>query len=420
MPHNAEKTPAGPDSPEQALSNEQVDAQIKLIRRGIAELINEDDLRAKIARGRPLRVKVGFDPTAPDLHLGHSVILHKMRQLQELGHQIVFLIGDFTGLIGDPSGRSETRPALTEEQILANAETYKKQVFKILEAEKTQVLFNSGWHGRLNFAEVIRLASRYTVARLLERDDFAKRVRNNQPIAVHELLYPLAQGYDSVALKTDIELGGTDQTFNLLVGRHLQAQYGLEPQCVITLPLLEGLDGVKKMSKSLRNYVGIDEPATQIFGKIMSVSDELMWRYFELLSTKSMEEISLLRAEVEAGRAHPKTVKESLAFELAARFHDAARAEEARRDFNAVFTDGGVPEDAPEYTCVEGEASAPLAFLSDAGLAASRGEVRRLVAQKALSVDGKLCEDALSPLARGSYVIKLGRKRFLRLTVRPA
>ncbi|MDR1242771.1 MAG: tyrosine--tRNA ligase [Deltaproteobacteria bacterium] len=390
---------------------------MKLIKRGIAELINEEDLRAKIARGKPLRVKVGFDPTAPDLHLGHSVILHKMRQLQQLGHQIVFLIGDFTGLIGDPSGRSETRPALTEEQVLANAETYKKQVFKILDAEKTRVLFNSSWHGRMNFAEVIRLASRYTVARILERDDFAKRFRNNLPIAVHELLYPLAQGYDSVTLKTDIELGGTDQTFNLLVGRHLQAQYGLEAQCVITLPLLEGLDGVKKMSKSLGNYIGIDEPAAQIFGKVMSVSDELMWRYFELLSTKSMEEINLLRAEVEAGRAHPKTVKESLAFELAARYHDETRAAEARRDFNAVFTDGGVPEDAPVYACAEGAASAPLAFLSATGLAASRGEARRLIAQKALSVNGKLCEDALRPLLKGDYVIKLGKIRFLKLTV---
>ncbi|MDR2825373.1 MAG: tyrosine--tRNA ligase [Deltaproteobacteria bacterium] len=391
---------------------------MSLIRRGIAELVNEEDLRKKIAKGAPLNVKVGFDPTAPDLHLGHSVILHKMRQLQKLGHNIVFLIGDFTGLIGDPSGRSETRPALTKEQVLTNAETYKKQVFKILDSEKTLVDFNSRWHGQMSFVDVIRLASRYTVARIMERDDFANRFRNNLPIAVHELLYPLAQGYDSVALKTDIELGGTDQTFNLLVGRHLQAQYGLEPQCIITLPLLEGLDGIKKMSKSLKNYIGIDEPAPQIFGKLMSVSDDLMWRYFEMLSDKSMEEINKMRAEVEAGRAHPKAVKESLAFELTARYHDEKQAEEARQGFNAVFADGGVPEDAPEYTCSEGEASAPLVFLTETGLAESRSKVRQLIEQKALNIDGKVCEDALTPLAKGNYVIKLGKKRFLRLTVK--
>jgi tyrosyl-tRNA synthetase len=420
MPHNVKKPEKSlkQDSSVQSLTREQVDAQMSLIMRGIAELVNEEDLRKKIARGAPLNVKVGFDPTAPDLHLGHSVILHKMRQLQKLGHNIVFLIGDFTGLIGDPSGRSETRPALTKEQVLTNAETYKKQVFKILDAEKTLVDFNSRWHGQLSFVDVIRLASRYTVARIMERDDFANRFRNNLPIAVHELLYPLAQGYDSVALKTDIELGGTDQTFNLLVGRHLQAQYGLEPQCIITLPLLEGLDGIKKMSKSLKNYIGIDEPPTQIFGKLMSVSDDLMWRYFEMLSDKSMDEINKMRADVEAGRAHPKIVKESLAFELTARYHDEKQAEEARQGFNAVFADGGVPEDAPEHTCAEGEASAPLVFLSETGLAESRSKVRQLIEQKALSIDGKLCEDALTPLGKGNYVIKLGKKRFLRLTVK--
>jgi tyrosyl-tRNA synthetase len=375
-------------------------------------------LRKKISRGKPLQIKVGFDPTAPDLHLGHSVILHKMRQLQQLGHQVVFLIGDFTGLIGDPSGRSETRPALTKEQVLSNAETYKRQVFKILDAEKTRVDFNSRWHGELRFADVIRLASRYTVARIMERDDFASRFSNNLPIAVHELLYPLAQGYDSVFLKTDLELGGTDQTFNLLVGRHLQAQYGMEPQCIITLPLLEGLDGVKKMSKTLKNYIGIDEPAAQIFGKLMSISDDLMWRYFELLSDKSMDEIKALRVEVETGRAHPKTVKESLAFELTARYHDERQAEEARLGFNAVFAGGGMPEDALEYECAEGEASAPLVFLTETGLAESRGKVRQLVAQKALSIDGKVWEDALAPLVKGSYAVKLGKKRFLKLIVR--
>ncbi|MDR2826040.1 MAG: tyrosine--tRNA ligase [Deltaproteobacteria bacterium] len=414
MSHNAHN----PENNTQTLSQKQVDSQINLIKRGIAELVNEDDLRKKIARGKPLNIKVGFDPTAPDLHLGHSVILHKMRQLQQLGHTIVFLIGDFTGLIGDPSGRSETRPALTKEQVLSNAETYKKQVFKILDSEKTLVDFNSRWHGQMDFVDVIRLASRYTVARIMERDDFANRFRNQQPIAVHELLYPLAQGYDSVALKTDIELGGTDQTFNLLVGRHLQAQYGLEPQCIITLPLLEGLDGIKKMSKSLKNYIGIDEPAAQIFGKLMSISDNLMWRYFEMLSDKSMDEINSMRREVEQGAAHPKTVKESLALELTARYHDIGQAEEARMEFNAVFADGGVPEDAPEYECAEGETSVPLAFLTASGLAESRSKVRQLVEQKAMTIDGKLCEDALMPLTKGIYVVKLGKKRFLKLTVR--
>ena len=402
---------------EGGLGKAEVEAQMEVIMRGISELINPDDLRKKIARGKPLNIKAGFDPTAPDLHLGHSVLLHKMRQFQQLGHHIVFLIGDFTGQIGDPSGKSETRPALTGEQVLANAETYKKQVFKILDPEKTTVDFNSRWMAPMTAVDVIRLASRYTLARIMERDDFAKRYSNNLPIAIHELLYPLAQGYDSVALKTDVELGGTDQTFNLLVGRHLQSQYGQEPQCILTVPLLEGLDGVKKMSKSLGNYIGIDEPAQQIFGKVMSISDDLMWRYFELLSDKSMTEINALRAQVEAGKAHPKTVKEELAFELTERYHDTAQAEEARQGFNAVFADGGVPEDTPEYACSEGEASAPLAFLEAAGLVATRGEARRLVAQKALSVDGEICADVLAPLPKGEYIVKLGKKRFLRLKV---
>lgn len=400
------------------LSKEQVDEQMALIKRGIAELVNEEDLRRKIARGKPLRVKVGFDPTAPDLHLGHTVVIQKMRHFQLLGHQIIFLIGDFTGTIGDPSGRSDTRPPLTREQVLANAETYKKQVFKILDPEKTLVDFNSRWMGAMSATDLIKLASRYTVARIMEREDFSKRFRENTPISVHEFLYPLVQGYDSVALECDVEMGGTDQTFNLLVGRHLQAQYGLEPQCIITMPLLEGLDGVKKMSKSLGNYIGIDEPAAQIFGKTMSLSDDLMWRYFELLSDKSLEEIALLRQDVEAGRAHPKAVKEELALELTARYHDLKAAEEARAGFNAVFAGGGIPEDTPELSVPAGEEAAPVAFLSAAGLTASRGEARRLVAQNALSVDGEVRTDPLEPLAPGSYVIKLGKKRFLKLTVR--
>lgn len=394
-----------------------LDAQLALIKRGCAELINEAELRAKIARGIPLNIKVGFDPTAPDLHLGHTVVIHKMRHFQELGHHVVFVIGDFTGRIGDPSGRSDTRPPLTEEQIQANARTYKEQVFKILDPEKTEIAFNSQWLGKMGAADFIRLASRYTVARMLERDDFEKRYKSNQPISIHEFLYPLAQGYDSVSLKTDVEMGGTDQKFNLLVGRHLQGQYGLEPQCVLTMPLLEGLDGVKKMSKSLGNYIGITEPPSEIFGKTMSVSDALMWRYFELLSGKSLEEIQTLKNDVEAGTRHPKEVKEELAFELTERYHGVNAAQEARQAFHAVFVGRGVPDDAPRYAVKEGESSSPVAFLTDAGLTASRGEARRLISQKALSVNDEPYTDSSTPFGKGEYVIKLGKKRFLRLTV---
>ncbi|MDR2604810.1 MAG: tyrosine--tRNA ligase [Desulfovibrio sp.] len=394
-----------------------VDAQLALIKRGCAELIEEDGLRKKLARGVPLRVKVGFDPTAPDLHLGHTVVIRKMRHFQELGHKVIFLIGDFTGRIGDPSGRSDTRPPLSEEQVRANAETYKKQVFKILDPEKTEVAFNSAWLGALDAAGFIRLASHYTVARMLERDDFDKRYRNGQPISIHEFLYPLAQGYDSVMLKSDVELGGTDQKFNLLVGRHLQGQYGEEPQCVLTMPLLEGLDGERKMSKSLGNYIGIDEPAAQIFGKTMSVSDTLMWRYFELLSSKSLDEIAVLRRNVEQGTRHPKEVKEELALELTALYHGTAAAEEARAGFNAVFAEGCYPDDTPEYCCAEGEDSSPAAFLAASGLTPSRSEARRLIAQKALHVNGEVRLDGATPLGKGDYRIKLGKKRFLRLTV---
>lgn len=283
-----------------------IDRQMALIKRGVAELIDEGELRKKLARGVPLRVKVGFDPTAPDLHLGHTVVMHKMRHFQELGHTVIFLIGDFTGRIGDPSGRSETRPPLTEEQVLANAETYKKQVFKILDPEKTQVEFNSRWLSKLDATGFIKLASSYTVARMMERDDFEKRFREQRPISIHEFLYPLCQGFDSVSLKTDVEMGGTDQKFNLLVGRNLQAHYGQESQCILTMPLLEGTDGVRKMSKSYGNYIGIDEPPAEIFGKVMGVSDELMWRYYELLSAKSLEEIAALKRDVAEGRVHPK------------------------------------------------------------------------------------------------------------------
>ena len=395
-----------------------IDRQMAVIKRGVAELIDEKELRKKLERGTPLRVKVGFDPTAPDLHLGHTVVMHKMRHFQELGHQIIFLIGDFTGRIGDPTGRSETRPPLTEEQVIANAETYKKQVFKILDPEKTIVEFNSHWLGKMDASDFIRLASSYTVARMMERDDFEKRFREQRPISIHEFIYPLCQGYDSVALKADVEMGGTDQKFNLLVGRNLQAHYGMESQCILTMPLLEGLDGVRKMSKSYGNYIGINEPAADQFGKAMSVSDDLMWRYYELISSKSLDEIAALKKDVEEGRLHPKKAKEALAYEIVARYHGEDQAQEALQGFNSVFADGGIPDDAPEFACEHGEASKPPVFLTDSGLAASRGEAKRLIKQGSLSLDGERCDDAETPLEPGSYVVKLGKKRFLRLTVR--
>ncbi len=395
----------------------EVDAQIAHIKRGIAELIDEQELRKKIARGAPLTVKVGFDPTAPDLHLGHTVVMHKMRHFQELGHNIVFLIGDFTGLIGDPSGRSETRPPLTREQVLANAETYKKQVFKILDAEKTTVDFNSRWLDAMGAADFIRLASRYTVARMLERDDFEKRYHEQRPISIHEFLYPLCQGYDSVALKADVEMGGTDQKFNLLVGRHLQGQYGIEPQCIITMPLLEGTDGVRKMSKSYGNYIGIDESPKDIFGKVMSISDELMWRFYELLSSETLENIARIKADVAQGTLHPKTAKENLAEEMVTRYHSQVAAKEARQGFNAVFASGAMPEDTPELTCAHGDDSVPVAFFEAAGLVKSRGDARRLIKQGSFHINRERCEDAQTPLAPGSYDIRLGKNRFLRLIV---
>ncbi len=395
-----------------------IDHQMATIKRGIAELIDEKELRKKLERGTPLRIKVGFDPTAPDLHLGHTVVMHKMRHFQELGHHVIFLIGDFTGRIGDPSGRSETRPPLTEEQVLANAETYKKQVFKILDPQKTEVAFNSAWLGKMDATGFIKLASSYTVARMMERDDFEKRFREQRPISIHEFLYPLCQGYDSVALKSDVEMGGTDQKFNLLVGRTLQAHYGIESQCILTVPLLEGTDGVRKMSKSYGNYIGIDEAPAQIFGKVMAISDELMWRYYELLSAKSLEDIAGLKTSVQNGSLHPKAAKENLAHEMVCRYHSEKNADEARQGFNAVFAGGGVPDDMPEHSCACGEDSTPPVFLEAAGLVKSRGEAKRLMKEGALSVDGERCEDAVTPLTAGEYVVKLGKKRFLKLIVR--
>ena len=395
-----------------------IDHQMATIKRGIAELIDEKELRKKLERGTPLRIKVGFDPTAPDLHLGHTVVMHKMRHFQELGHHVIFLIGDFTGRIGDPSGRSETRPPLTEEQVLANAETYKKQVFKILDPQKTEVAFNSTWLGKMDATGFIKLASSYTVARMMERDDFEKRFREQRPISIHEFLYPLCQGYDSVALKSDVEMGGTDQKFNLLVGRTLQAHYGIESQCILTVPLLEGTDGVRKMSKSYGNYIGIDEAPAQIFGKVMAISDELMWRYYELLSAKSLEDIAELKTSVQNGSLHPKAAKENLAHEMVSRYHSEKDADEARQGFNAVFAGGGVPDDMPEHSCACGEDSTPPVFLEAAGLVKSRGEAKRLMKEGALSVDGERCEDAVTPLTAGEYVVKLGKKRFFKLIVR--
>lgn len=394
-----------------------LDAQMSLIKRGAAEIIGEDELRLRLGQGRPLRVKVGFDPTAPDLHLGHTVVMHKMRHFQELGHTVIFLIGDFTGRIGDPSGRNETRPPLTEEQVLANAETYKSQVFKILDPEKTIVEFNSQWLGQMDAAGFIRLAAQATVARMLERDDFEKRFREQRPISIHEFLYPLCQGYDSVALKADVEMGGTDQKFNLLMGRNLQGHYGQEGQCIITMPLLVGTDGVRKMSKSYGNYVGISEKPEVMYGKLMGISDELMWRYYELLSAKSLNDIAAMRVQVEDGRLHPKKAKEELACELVGRYHGEASAQAARQGFDAIHVGGGFPEDAPVFACVVGEASAPVAFLEASGLVKSRGDAKRLIREGALSVNGERIKDATTPLAAGEYEVRLGPKRFLKLAV---
>lgn len=394
-----------------------IDDQLQLIKRGYVELINEESLRKKLSNEKPLIVKAGFDPTAPDLHLGHTVLIHKLRHFQQLGHNVTFLIGDFTGLIGDPSGRSTTRPALTVEQVQANAETYKKQIFKILDPLKTNVVFNSKWLMSMSSVDFIRLASHYTLARMLERDDFSNRYKENTPIALHELLYPLMQGYDSVALKSDIELGGTDQKFNLLVGRTLMSHYNIEPQCILTMPLLEGLDGIRKMSKSYGNYVGIDEQPYVQFSKIMSISDELMWRYYELISTSSLSEVEKLKQNVIEGHLHPKKAKEQLAIDIVTQYHGKEKAYEALQEFTAVFVNGALPDDTPEFTCNYGETSKPPAFLTDSNLCTSRSEAKRLIKQGSLTVNDKRYHDVELPLEPGNYIIKLGKKRFLRLQV---
>ena len=393
-----------------------VEESLAIIKRGADELLIESELVEKLKTGRPLRVKAGFDPTAPDLHLGHTVLINKLRHFQDLGHHVMFLIGDFTGMIGDPSGKNTTRPPLTREQIMENARTYQDQVFKILDPEKTEICFNSGWIEALGTVGMIKLSASYTVARMLERDDFAKRYRNGQPIAVHEFLYPLCQGYDSVALKSDIELGGTDQKFNLLVGRELQKHYGQTPQCVLMMPLLEGLDGVNKMSKSLGNYVGISEPAREIFGKLMSVSDDLMWRYFDLLSFRPNAEIARFKQDVAGGR-NPRDLKVLLGQEIVARFHSAQAADDALADFEARFRQGAIPDDVPEValTSVNGELGIAQ-LLKQAGLVSSTSDALRMIEQGGVKIDGERIEDKKLLLKAGSkLVVQIGKRKFARV-----
>ena len=395
-----------------------VDHHLGVFRRGADELLVESELVEKLRRGKPLRIKEGFDPTRPDLHLGHTVQFNKLRQLQDLGHHIIFLIGDFTGLIGDPTGRNVTRPPLSAEEIAANAKTYTDQVFLILDRDKTEVAFNSKWLSALGADGMIRLAAKYTVARMLERDDFAKRYQGGQPIAIHEFLYPLAQGYDSVALEADVELGGTDQKFNLLVGRELQRHYGQEPQCILTLPLLEGLDGVNKMSKSLDNYVGITETPNDMFGKLMSISDPLMWRYYELLSFRPLADIAALKQECADGR-NPRDAKVALAQGIITRFHGKPAALHALAEFEARFRDGALPENMPEVTLQTAGAGLPVPQLAkQAGIVESTSEALRLIAQRGLRVDGDVVGDKALVIAAGrTVVVQAGKRKFARVTV---
>ncbi|HEY0289646.1 MAG TPA: tyrosine--tRNA ligase [Pseudomonas sp.] len=393
-----------------------VEEQLALIKRGADELLVEAELVAKLKRGQPLRIKAGFDPTAPDLHLGHTVLINKLRQFQELGHQVIFLIGDFTGMIGDPSGKSATRPALTREQVLEYAETYKAQVFKILDPAKTEVAFNSTWMDRLSPADFIRLSSQYTVARMLERDDFDKRYKSNQSIAIHEFLYPLVQGYDSVALRADVELGGTDQKFNLLMGRELQRAYGQEAQCVLTMPLLEGLDGIKKMSKSLGNYVGIQEAPGVMYSKLVSIPDALMWRYFELLSFRSMEEIADFKAACEAG-ANPRDIKIKLAEEIVARFHGDEAAASAHRSAGNRMKEGELPEDLPEIALEALEDMPIAAVLNKAGLVKNSAVARDLLASGGVRIDGEVVDRGFVFKLGATHVCQAGKKAFGRVTL---
>jgi tyrosyl-tRNA synthetase len=392
---------------------------LEQIKRGVHELLLEDELKQKLGSGRPLRVKAGFDPTAPDLHLGHTVLLNKMRQLQDLGHHALFLIGDFTGMIGDPSGKNTTRPPLSREQVVENAKSYRDQVFKVLDPEKTEIVFNSAWMDKFSAVDLIRLAATHTVARMLERDDFSKRYKNNQPIAIHEFIYPLVQGYDSVALKADVELGGTDQRFNLLMGRELQKHYGQPAQCVLTMPLLEGLDGINKMSKSLGNYVGVTDTPQDMFGKLMSISDTLMWRYLELLSFRDLKEIAGWKAEVDTGR-NPRDIKVLLAQEIVERFHNRQAGEAALVEFEARFRQGVLPDDMPEVSVpAPGGSIAVPQLLKQAGLVEGTSEAMRMILQGAVKLDGERVNDKSVAVKAGTVVVaQVGKRKFARITVR--
>ena len=393
-----------------------VDEQLKTLRRGTAEIIDEKDLKELLAKGRPLRIKAGFDPTAPDLHLGHTVLLYKMKQFQDLGHEVIFLIGDFTGMIGDPTGRSETRKNLTPDEVKENAKTYLEQVYKILDSEKTIISYNSEWMGKFTSVNMIELAAQYTVARMLERDDFQKRLAKNLPVSIHELMYPLIQGYDSVALKSDVELGGTDQKFNLLVGRDLQRAYGQKPQIVLTMPLLEGTDGVQKMSKSLGNSIGVFDPPNEMFGKIMSISDDLMWRYYELLSQVSMDELSWLKEQAQSGTLNPKNAKMNLAKEIVTRYHSSDLAESAIIEFENVFKKKNIPEDIPIIIGWGSEPYNICNILKDNKLTDSTSAARRLIQQGSVTVNGEKVEDVNQEFSGDQeYLIKVGKKRFLKI-----
>lgn len=397
-----------------------LNTQLKVLKRGTLEIIPEDAFREKIEESirsaKPLRVKAGFDPTAPDLHLGHTVLLEKLRQFQEFGHTVIFLIGDFTGMVGDPTGVNTTRPMLTREQVLENAETYKKQIFKILKEEQTEVRFNSEWLNKLTPQEIIRLCSLETVARMLERDDFSKRFKEEKPIYIHEFIYPLLQGYDSVALKADIEVGGTDQKFNLLVGRAIQEYFGQKPQVIITLPLLVGIDGTMKMSKSAGNYIGIDEPPNEIYGKIMSISDELMWKYYELVSRRDQEEIQKLKEEVKAGTLNPKSAKEQLAYEITARFHGERKAKEAEEQFRKLFSKREIPQEMPIFVSGMGEPKELTLILVKAKIVNSKSEAKRLIRQGAVEISGKRVDSEFFKFEEpGEFVVKVGKRRFLRV-----
>ena len=393
--------------------------QMNLIKKGAEEIITEEELIDKIKRKKKIRVKAGFDPTAPDLHLGHTVLIQKLKHFQDCGHDVYFLIGDFTGMIGDPTGKSETRKALTEEEVKKNAETYKEQIFKILDEKKTKIVFNSEWLGKLTAVDIVKLCSKYTVARMLERDDFANRYKNNIPISIHEFLYPLFQGYDSVAIEADIELGGTDQKFNLLVGRHLQRDYGQEPQCILTMPILEGLDGKQKMSKSLGNYIGITEPANDMYGKLMSISDQLMIRYFELLSDISYEDFIKLKEGIKSGKIHPMEAKKKLAFEIVARFHGYTKAKEAENFFMRVFSKKDIPDDIPVAEVKIPEDKIWICqLLKDTGMSPSTSEARRLIKQGALKIDGEKITNENLELKKGfEGIVKLGKKRIKKIKI---